>query len=128
LTHRLIHRAVVATAMIVALAVAAAPATANGGHPLIVPTSSAEHANPDFMVVPTSSSERIAPGSSSDLIVPVTSTEHRVSTTADVAQAGPATQSTVRWEVLAPVGLLLLVLGAAVTVIGLRIRTRDVAV
>jgi hypothetical protein len=128
LTHRLVHRALVATAVTVALVVAAAPAAASS-EPLIVPISSAEHANPDVMVAPASSSEHSTPGSSTALIVPLTSTEHRpVSTTAVIAAGGRATQFGDSWDVLAAAGLLLAVLGAAVMAIRLQVSGRDVAV
>ena len=76
LTHRIIHRVSVAIVMTVALAVPAVAAAA-GGDPLIVPTSSTEHANTDVMVAPASSTEHGAIArSATALIVPTSSTEH----------------------------------------------------
>jgi hypothetical protein len=145
LTHRIIHTALVVTALTVALAVPAVPAVASD-EPLIVPTSSTEHANHDAMIAPASSSEHGAntPRSSTALIVPASSTEHAdadvmvapasssehrpASTASVIAANGPATQSQDRWAAFAAVGLLLAVLVAAVMAIRVQIRGRDVAV
>jgi hypothetical protein len=125
-SHPALQKALVAAAMAVALAVPATAAAA-GGVPLIVPISSSEHATPDAMAAPASSSEHTA-GSPTALIVPGTNTEHRVTPTAALTRGTSAPPSKGRWDVLAAAGVLLAVLAAALIVIRLQLRTRDVAV